>query len=259
MPSSQYLKSLLTSQLIGFLSASLVFSTSAVNYFIYRNDARSEATAAGFILLSMVSIVWIFYFGESSVRAERRQVAAWMVHLNAKQKTLEEELRHQMSLLNGSRSASMQQTGRPNGALAMMEQTTPQNETFPNDAQFPAPGGASQGQQYGARANSQYPGSVMQPDKTMSNQFPEALYGQDQAQPAGPMRNNNNEEGRPLTQYPYRAKAIYNYDANPDDANEISFRKHEILEVSDVSGRWWQTKKENGETGIAPSNYLILL
>ena len=42
--------------IVGFLAAGLVFTTSSVNSLIYSADTAREAAAAGFILLSMVSV-----------------------------------------------------------------------------------------------------------------------------------------------------------------------------------------------------------
>lgn len=84
-----------------------------------------------------------------------------------------------------------------------------------------------------------------------------------------------------------RAKCLFSYNASPDDPNEISFNKGEILDVLDSSGKWWSCKTPSGTVGsecqtrkmalfcagrgarklivvlsrfaVAPSNYLQLI
>ncbi|ORZ01225.1 hypothetical protein BCR43DRAFT_561516 [Syncephalastrum racemosum] len=51
------------------------------------------------------------------------------------------------------------------------------------------------------------------------------------------------------------ARAAHSYRANPEDPNELSFDKNEILEILDRRGNWWQARKMDGSIGIVPSNY----
>ncbi|KAK3311675.1 high osmolarity signaling protein SHO1 [Chaetomium strumarium] len=207
--------------LVGYLGCGLVLSTSSVNGLIHTNHGAKEASAAGFILLAMVTIVWIFYFGSAPSAVPRAYIDSFAL---AKESTSTN--RHTMTGGYGSR--------RPETSTSVQP---PQMYTAQlNGLENPSPVGGMAS----TMRNSTTAPAFTAPNQKAATQAPDA-------------------EIVPPTEYPYRAKAIYSYEANPEDANEISFSKHEILEVSDVSGRWWQARKENGETGIAPSNYLILL
>lgn len=208
----------------GYLAGGMVLVTSGVNSLVYSKNGAREAAAAGFILLSMVVVVWIFYFGSTPSSTPRAFLDSFAL---AKESSA---MRNQA--MNGYGG-----TGRPetsNSVQPPQMYTSAQLNGFEN----PSPvGGASQATP--APTLPAYAGGALQTT----------------SKPSG-----TDEEVLPPTEYPYQAKAIYSYEANPSDANEISFNKHEILDVSDVSGRWWQARRRGtGETGIAPSNYLILL
>ncbi|KAI6870071.1 hypothetical protein KC338_g3206 [Hortaea werneckii] len=57
--------------------------------------------------------------------------------------------------------------------------------------------------------------------------------------------------------WPRPAKADYEYYAADDE--EVSFHKHDLLQVLDIKGRWWKVKTPDGQIGLAPSNYITLL
>ncbi|KAF2029134.1 high osmolarity signaling protein sho1 [Setomelanomma holmii] len=212
--------------MVGFLAAGLVFTTSSVNSLVYSPVAPFEAAAAGYILLSMIAIVWIFYYGSQPQASHRAFVDSYALHKEHP----------------GSRSSRPLTNGYTSRPETQVNNQAPQMYTSAqlNGFETSSPVSGYPGGPAGAQAHN-----------SSAPQF-------------GGMNNaatptNDEPQQDASIEYPYRAKAIYSYEANPDDANEISFQKHDILEVSDVSGRWWQAKKPNGETGIAPSNYLILL
>lgn len=219
--------------IVGFLAAGLVLTSSSVNTLVYSPNGAKEATAAGHILLSMVNIVWIFYFGSTPSAVPRAYLDSFALHKDHRTS------RQSRPVTNGYGN------GRPDTSVS--SNVPPQMYTSAQLGGFETsspvagfPGGST-----GANRNSSQP-----------------RFGGGEISNLGTNGNPSSEPAGEVvapTEYPYRAKAIYSYEANPDDANEISFSKHEILEVSDVSGRWWQAKKANGDTGIAPSNYLILL
>lgn len=224
--------------IVGFLAAGLVMTTSSVNALVYSSKGSEEAAAAGHILLSMIAIVWIFYFGSAPSATSRAYLDSFALHKS-----------HRSSL--GNRGISAHYSQRPETSTSNQNPAPlyAQNNAFDNTnsamSNYPSGGAARMSSQpaFGSNISTSAPIQSGLPGGPMTSTVADTTVG---------------EVTQP-TEYPYKAKAIYSYEANPDDANEISFSKHEILEVSDVSGRWWQAKKDNGETGIAPSNYLILL
>lgn len=176
-----------------------------------------------------LQIIWIFYFGSTPSSTPRAFLDSFAL-------TKESATMHRQTMSNYGGTMNTVRPETSNSVQPPQMYTSAQLNGFEN----PSPVGNIQMNGRRQSTLQSYPNGSSQPPK------PAPSPGAD-------------TEVVPPTEYPYRAKAIYSYEANPDDANEISFSKHEILEVSDVSGRWWQARKETGETGIAPSNYLILL
>ncbi|KAK9467109.1 hypothetical protein V1512DRAFT_261960 [Lipomyces arxii] len=263
---------------VGFTSTALVYTTNSTNNLVYTGRAADAAAAAGHILLSITNVLWMFYFGTTADAAPHAFVDFYALH------------RDNPRSYNDSRSAKYPPPAGP--ASGSMSQRQRQGSYATQMAQVAHSQQGGNFYDSGTATGSIRPQQQMFTSAQLNGFETTSLRGQPGFGPgtvagssvhhgssAGVSRNGSglvhpisssvtNLSSMPQddmgaldmpTEYPLRARAIYSYDANPDDANEISFVKSEILEVSDVSGRWWQARRANGEVGICPSNYVQLI
>lgn len=217
--------------MIGFIAVMLAYSTNAVNILVYSASAAEQASAAGHLLLSIIAIIWMFYFGTTPNARPHALIDSFSLHRGEGGEGAANNYRGANgNMSNGNYSGYNNSYARPQDG----QPQRPQMYTSAQLSGFESTWEARNafGSQNHREVNPSSPGH-------------------------SPVVPTDSQTEVPI-EYPYKAKAIYSYEANPEDANEISFSKGEILDVSDISGRWWQARRTTGESGIAPSNYLAL-
>lgn len=219
--------------LVGLVSIAFLYTTNSTTNLIYNSSSPGNlCCAAGCILLSILNILWIVYFGGHPESPTNVFIDSFSMRNNTFTQTQ----------LNSQ-------------------------ELKQDDHEFAVPRSTSHGFQATDSRHSQLTNnrsgymslSQLNGMENFSNTNVRDLTNNG----AGVTHYNNASEGNqftvPLATFRYKAKALYSYEANPEDINEISFVKDEILEVDDIDGKWWQARRANGQTGICPSNYVKLL
>lgn len=195
--------------LVGLLAIAFVYTTNTTNSLIYKSDPGNLACAAGCILLSMLNIIWIAYFGGHPESPTNQFIDSFSLK-NSNNHHLADEKNDDYDY----KKFNQPMTSQP----SIHEPVENQQPPFDTN-------------------------------KFISSQ----LNG---------LENSDRESTRrtySTIPFRYKAKALYSYEANPEDANEISFIQGELLDVDDIDGKWWQARKANGQVGICPSNYVKLI
>lgn len=240
--------------ILAALATTTVYTTNSTNNFVYFTSPSTAAAAAGYILLSIINIIWMFYYGTT----EEVKLHALIDKYSGHKPTFYASASHQVESMVGRTGGDPFLTRNSHNPRMTMTSRN-NNQMGPQSQQL----NSSMG---GQADLSGYPQTFMAAPLGAFENSSTINHKQQQAGgDAGYLKSHESvgdvsvsDVPATPTVYPYRARAVYSYSANPADANEISFEKGEILEVSDISGKWWQARRVNGQVGICPSNYVVL-
>ncbi|KAF8586257.1 hypothetical protein K439DRAFT_971789 [Ramaria rubella] len=264
-------------QISVFGAIALVFSIFGVNQGIFTNFAPLEAMAAGWLLLAMVDIIWVLYF-----TSEENSLALHLFNSFGTggltgpgrngfrpggRRTTGANMQNGGGIGYSSGIGGGVDYGSPNvmgGSLGMgggYDTKEPgmgmgmgmDNGPMSNSQRSLGGGGGSIHSTNGGANRGSPMGGTTSPSAMAPTMGP-ASNAADMQNPSTPLMASGNPGSTgdaasiPET-YLYRAKALYAYTASPDDPNEISFAKGEILDIVDKTGKWWQAKRADGTTG----------
>lgn len=260
--------------LVGSISICFVYNTNSATNLVYGLGSRKAAASAGVILLSIVNFIWVFYFGGDNASPVNRWIDSFSLNgikpsplehskLRARRRSsrmatdnLESNNMHGYS--NNTRFAST--TSYQNYNKDNSVESVPQRNYMSSNAlagfENTEPGYTPQidyKKDHDATTNI----SNIHKDHNngLGDTFISSTNGDTMMTGTLGLYSELGEEDT----FPYTARALFSYEADPDDQYEISFNEGEILKVTDIEGRWWKARRANGITGIIPSNYVELI
>ena len=278
--------------IIGCLAISTVYTTNSTNNFVWRDNSSSGTAAAGNILLSIINLVWILFFGTTQDEPIHAYIDSFAAHKKMLPTNFQKRIREKQQL-NAPSVHMSHRTSRP---VTYRQQNVPgtpgqpyrmsdvlqniniggptgfHNQTDPNN-----PANAHSGENAAENAAGNNASSSETPYNPLNSTY---LYSVDQLHRHGLASHEVDEQnqaaqsrysaGTNLAEDPYdedmlenmepvaRARARFAYEARTSDG-EIPFNEGEIHDVCDMTGNWWYCRRQNGEVGICPRNYLELL
>lgn len=255
----------------GATAVSFIYNTNSATILVYGDGSRKAAASAGVILLSIVNLIWIFYYGSDSASPTSRWVDSFSLRGIRPSATQDAFMRARRRNRNNLRSQRF--TGdnfypdhQPQNYMSSTALTGFEN---PNPAYNAGSNAPLERNGSVAYSDNNFPGTFTQNNMGANTQssFNQNTLNQNTFMTETSNGNTDTTMGGTLELYsdageesfPYTAQTLYRYQADEDDAYEISFEQGEVLKVSDIEGRWWKAKRSNGETGIIPSNYVKLI
>ncbi|KAH3666685.1 hypothetical protein WICMUC_005502 [Wickerhamomyces mucosus] len=214
-------------------SIAFIYTTNSATNLVYSDGSKKAAASAGAILLSMVNLIWVFYFGGDSSSPTNQWIDSFSLRgprPSSRDSYISERKINENRISSFNNNPNTFNTERPSVTNSKYVSSTRLNglENFSERENISSP----------TQFNTHDEGT------NISQQTANTEY-----------LNSN----LVIDDFPYTARALYSYESNPDDENEISFEKDEILKVNDIHSRWWQAKRSNGQIGICPSNYVELI